>query len=79
MESLEASWVGEIRIISVGFEHYVGVCSVLRGEVGGEIVEAAIVCFADEGDASKESFCSFWGRIYRSDVTKAVAALEEGA
>lgn len=44
--------VGEVRVVRVGFERDVGVCCVRAGQVGGEVVEAAVVRFADERDAA---------------------------
>jgi hypothetical protein len=51
MERLQPGWVAEVRRVGVRLERDVGVCGVLRGEVGGEVVEATVVRFADEGDA----------------------------
>lgn len=54
VEGLQTGRVGEVGCVGVGFEGDVGVGCVLGGEVGGEVVEAAVVRFADEGDAAEE-------------------------
>lgn len=56
MESLETSWIREVGSVSVRFEGDVGVCCVFRGEVRGEVVEAAVVGLADKGDAAEKFF-----------------------
>jgi hypothetical protein len=79
VESLQAGWVGEVRCVGVRFERDVCVRCVLGGEVGGEVVEAAVVRFADEGDAFQEGFCG--GRVRVGDivdVAEAVRALGGG-
>lgn len=76
VERLQACRVGEVGVVRVGLEGDVGVRRVLRGQVGGEVVEAAVVRFADEGDALEEGFC--WGGGGRGrvvDVAEAVLAL----
>lgn len=58
------------------FESDVGVCCVLRGQVGGEVVEAAVVGFADEGDAAEQGFGWGWVGVWDGvDVAEAVFAL----
>jgi hypothetical protein len=58
MECLQAGWVREVRGVGVGFERDVGVGCVFGGEVRGEVVEAAVVGFANEGDAFEQVFGS---------------------
>lgn len=77
VEGLQACRVGEVGVVRVGLEGEVGVRRVVRGQVGGEVVEAAVVRFADEGDALEEGFG--WargggGRVI--DVAEAVLALK---
>ena len=75
---MQACWVREVGVVRVCFERDVGVGCVLRGEVSGEVVEAAVVRFADEGDVAEELFCGFGcvggGSV---DVTEAMFALVE--
>jgi hypothetical protein len=76
---LQAGWVGEVRCIGVCFERDICVRCVLGGEVRGEIVEAAVMRFADEGDAFQEGFCG--GGVWVGDivdVAEAVGALGGG-
>tara|TARA_R110002003_G_scaffold39_11_gene2499 strand:+ start:6721 stop:7053 length:333 start_codon:yes stop_codon:yes gene_type:complete len=76
VECLQACWIGEVRCVSVSFERDVSVRGVLRGEVGSEVVEPAVVGFADEGDAFEQGFGG--GRVGvrdRVDVAEAVCAL----
>jgi hypothetical protein len=56
VECLQACGVGEVGIVGVGFECNVGVCGVLGREVRCELVEAAVVRVAEEGDAFEEGF-----------------------
>ena len=75
---MQARGVGEVGVVGVRFKGDVGVCCVLGGEVRGEVVEAAVVRFADEGDVAEELFCGFGcvggGSV---DVTEAMFALVE--
>lgn len=57
VERLQARRVRKVRVVRVRFERDVGVCRVLGREVGGEVVEAAVVGFADESNAAQELFC----------------------
>lgn len=54
---MQASRIGKISVVCVRFERDVGVCGVLGGEVGCEIVEGAVVRFADESNGFEEGFC----------------------
>lgn len=63
VEGLEAGWVGEVGCVGVGWEGEVGVGCVSHGEVGGEVVEAAVVGYADEGDALEEGFGGIGGGV----------------
>jgi hypothetical protein len=74
---LQAGRVGEVGCVSVCFEGDVSVRRVLGGEVGGEVVEAAVVRFADEGDGPEEGLCGggIWVRDI-VDVAEAVGALD---
>lgn len=76
MEGLQSRRVGEVGVVCVRFEGDVGVRCVLRRQVGGEVVEAAVVGFADEGDFAEQGFCGV-GRVERGlvDVAEAVFAL----
>jgi hypothetical protein len=56
VECLQACGVGEVGIVGVGFECNVGVCGVLGREVRCELIEAAVVRVAEEGDAFEEGF-----------------------
>lgn len=58
------------------FERDVGIGGVGGGEVCGEVVEAAVVSFADEGDGAQEGFGGGWGGGNGVDVGEAVGALE---
>jgi hypothetical protein len=60
---LQACRVGEVGVVGVGLERDVGVCCVCAGQVGGEVVEAAVVRFADERDAAEELFCGLGGVV----------------
>jgi hypothetical protein len=76
VEGLETRRVGEVRVVGVRFERDVGVGGVGGGEVRGEVVEAAVVGFADEGDGSEEGFSGGGVRVGRLvDEAEAVFAL----
>jgi hypothetical protein len=63
VERLQACRVGEVGVVGVGLERDVGVCCVCAGQVGGEVVEAAVVRFADERDAAEELFSGLGGVV----------------
>lgn len=57
------------------FQRDVGVRRVLRRQVRREVVEAAVVRLADEGDAAEERLGGFRGGRRVVDVAEAVLAL----
>lgn len=76
MERLQAGRVGKVRRVRVRGQRDVGVGRVAEGEVGDEVVEAAVVRFADEGDFLEDGFCGVGrgeGRVV--DEGEAVGAL----
>ena len=58
-------------------ERNVGVRRILGGKVSGEVVEAAVVRFADESDLAEQLFCGLG--IWRGsvDIAEAVDTLED--
>lgn len=56
MERLQAGRVGEVRGVGVGREREVRVGGVREREVRDEVVEAAVVGDADEGDPLQQLF-----------------------
>jgi hypothetical protein len=61
------------------FEGDVSVGCVLRGEICGEVVEAAVVRFADEGDGLEKELSGGGIRVRDVvDVAEAVSTLDGG-
>jgi hypothetical protein len=76
MKRLQARRVAEVGRVRVRLERNVGVRRVLRRQVGGEVVEAAVVRFADEGDAREQRFRGGWVWVGQpGDVGEAEATL----
>lgn len=75
MEGLQPGRVGEVSGVCVGVKGDVGVCRVLGGEVGCEVVEAAVVGFADKGYAAEELLRRFGSCGNLVNVAESVATL----
>lgn len=75
---MKARWVGKVGVVGVRFESNVGVRGILGGEVCGEVVEAAVVRFAYEGDAFQEGFGGGGiGVVDAVNEAEAVCSLQE--
>ena len=75
MERLQADRIREVGRVRVGWESNVSVCCVLGRQVGGEVIEATVMRFADEGDIPEHGFGCFRRSRDVVHITEAVHAL----
>lgn len=61
MKELEPCRIGEVGVVCVGAEEFIGVCGVLEGEVGREVPEPAVVSMSDECDSLNETLGGLGG------------------